>query len=84
MRSWIVECLARQRGKTMQPYQSEKAIETKHVPTKTAPSSAEIGALIAHLDRNSEAIMRGRTFTDDSATTLREIREERTAAQSAR
>ncbi len=68
----------------MQTHQSEKAIETKHVPAKTAPSSEAIEALIAQLDRDSEAIMRGRTFTDDSATTLRESREERTAAQSAR
>lgn len=84
MRSWIGERLARQREEMMQPPQSEKALQTKHRSTKPERDSEAIEALIAQLNRDSETIMRGRIFTEDSADSLREMREERTAAQSAR
>lgn len=84
MRSWIGERLVRQREEMMQPPQSEKALQTKHRSTKPERDSEAIEALIAQLNRDSETIMRGRIFTEDSADSLREMREERTAAQSAR
>lgn len=45
----------------------------------TETNDEDVEALIATLNRHSEAIMQGRVFTGDSAQTIREMREERDA-----
>lgn len=42
-------------------------------------NSEKIEILIEHLDRDREAIMRGRIFAEDSVEIVRQMREERNA-----
>jgi hypothetical protein len=60
------------------PPETKKHASTECIAAVRIDASGEIEALIERLNRNSDAIMRGRTFDEDSADAVREMRVERT------